>query len=218
MKEIEFCGHPLLLLPAGSVFDPAEKALFVADLHLGKSAVFRDSGLGVPDGPDAAMLQRLGKSLAQTNAQTLVVLGDLFHARTTAMEQTLALLREWQLQNAALRWLVVPGNHDHKIPWRDWLPAAEIMCEPASFGSWTLCHHPPKYSSRPVLAGHLHPGISFGPPRQRKVKAACFWQRNGILILPAFGEFTGLEIIERTSGDRVWISTGDRVLEVPPAR
>jgi DNA ligase-associated metallophosphoesterase len=215
MTAIDFCGRPLFLLPSGAVFDAETRALFIADLHLGKSAVFRDSGLSVPDGPDAAVLARIGNALAQTSAQTLVILGDLFHARGATMEHTLSLLTAWRKDRPVLRWIVVPGNHDRRIPWQTWLPEAEILSEGAGFGRWQLAHHPPARSEVPVLCGHLHPGVSFGQVRRRKVQAPCFWQRRGVLVLPAFGEFTGLKIITRETGDRVWLATGDRVMEVP---
>jgi uncharacterized protein len=218
MTEIDFCGHPLFLLASGAAFDAKTCALFIADLHLGKSAIFRNAGLGVPDGPDADVLARIEQSLAKTSAQTLVLLGDVFHARGANFEQTLSLLTAWRRQHPALRWVIVPGNHDRKIPWDKWLPDAEILNEGSAFGPWTLAHHPPESSPSPVLCGHLHPGISFGHARRRKVKAPCFWQRRAVLVLPAFGEFTGLAIIERETGDRVWIAAGERAMEVPRGR
>jgi DNA ligase-associated metallophosphoesterase len=215
MTGIDFCGHPLFLLPSGAAFDQETKSLFIADLHLGKSSVLRDAGLGVPDGPDATVLSRIGNAVAQTQARTLVVLGDFFHARGVGMEQTLSLLAAWRNQHPELRWVVVPGNHDRRITWKAWLPDAEILVEGAQFHQWRLAHHPPESSEAPVLCGHLHPGVSFGPARRRKVKAPCFWQRRGVLVLPAFGEFTGLEIITREPGDRVWIAVGEGLMEVP---
>lgn len=218
MTEIDFCGNRLFLLPSGAAFDAERRTLFIADLHLGKSAIFRNSGLGVPDGPDAAVLARIESSLAQTSAQTLVLLGDIFHARGANMEQTLTLIAAWRERHSTIRWLVVPGNHDRKIPWQTWLPGAEILNEKSAFGPWIVAHHPPESSPTPLLCGHLHPGISFGHARRRKVKAPCFWQRRGVLVLPAFGEFTGLEIIARETGDRVWLAGGERTMEVPPTR
>jgi metallophosphoesterase superfamily enzyme len=114
-----------------------------------------------------------------------------------------------------LQWIIVPGNHDRGVPWAAWLPGADVLEEGSFFGPWRLMHQPPGSSDVPVLCGHLHPGISFGPVRRRKVKAPCFWQRRGALVLPAIGEFTGLGIIERETGDRVWIATGQHVMEMP---
>ena len=215
MTTIDFLGHSLHLLPSGAAYDAENRALFIADPHFGKSAVFRNSGLGVPDGPDATVLAKIEDSLARTSARSFIILGDVFHARVANMEPTLALIAAWRKKHQRLRWIIVPGNHDRAVPWATWLPGAEILEEGSMFGRWRLAHHPPEFSDVPVLCGHLHPGIFFGPPRWRKVKAPCFWQRRGVLVLPAIGEFTGLGLIERESGDRVWIAAGDQVMAVP---
>ena len=41
---------PLQLLPERAVWRPRERALFVADLHLGKAAAFRAFGAPAPTG------------------------------------------------------------------------------------------------------------------------------------------------------------------------
>jgi DNA ligase-associated metallophosphoesterase len=215
MTPIDFLGHPLFLLPMGAAFDAETGSLFIADPHLGKSAVFRAAGLGVPDGPDANVLARIGDLIDQTSARSLVILGDVFHARRAKMEPTVSLLSAWRATHARLPWLVVPGNHDRGVPWHTWLPGVEVLAEGDRFGPWKLAHHPPEFSDEPVLCGHLHPGISFGLARRTKVKAPCFWMRRGVLVLPAIGEFTGLGIIDREPGDRVWLAAGPTVMEVP---
>ncbi|MFM7181276.1 MAG: ligase-associated DNA damage response endonuclease PdeM [Verrucomicrobiales bacterium] len=216
MTAIDFLGHPLHLLPSGAAYAAESRALFIADPHFAKSAVFRNSGLGVPDGSDASVLARIETSLVRTSADTLIILGDVFHARAARMEATLAVIADWREKHPVLKWIIVPGNHDRSVPWSKWLPGAEILEEGTMFGPWRLAHHPPESSDVPLLCGHLHPGISFGPARQRKVKAPCFWQRRGVLVLPAIGEFTGLGMIAREDGDRVWLAAGEQVLELPP--
>ena len=54
--EIEIEGHALHLLADGAAFDLSARTLFVADLHLGKTTVFREAGIALPDGPDATIL------------------------------------------------------------------------------------------------------------------------------------------------------------------
>lgn len=215
MTAITCQNHPLHLLPESAALDRARRALFLADLHLGKTAVFRQSGLSVPDGPDATVLERLTGLVRRTKPEALVVLGDLFHARGQQMHEVLASLHAWRSGHAALHWIVVPGNHDRRVPWTEWLPGAEILPEGATLGPWALAHHPPAESARPVLCGHLHPGIALGHARQRKLKLPCFWRRRGALVLPAFGEFTGLKIIAREQGDSVWVPVDGRVVAVP---
>jgi metallophosphoesterase superfamily enzyme len=157
-------------------------------------------------------LIRLAHLIAKTKAKSLVVLGDVFHAKspgTRLVVEKLAHLRR------EVPWLIVPGNHDRHVPWSEWLPGAEILEEGALIGPWRVRHFPPDDPVEPTLCGHLHPGVSFGPARQRKVKLPCFWQRRGALVLPAFGDFTGLRIIRREPADRVWVSIHDQITELP---
>lgn len=216
MTEIDLHGQSLFLLPEGAAYDAERRALFVSDLHLGKTAVFRDAGLPLPDGPDATMLNRLAQLVKRTEASTLVILGDVFHARSPGLALAVREVARWREAHADLRWQIVPGNHDRRIPWNDWLPNAEVLDEDqAAHGPWRLAHFPPETAGDLTLCGHLHPGIAIGAARQRKLRLPCFWWRNRALVLPAFGDFTGLAMIERVPEDRVWVAVNDRVTEVP---
>ncbi len=210
--EIEIEGHALQLLPDGAAFDPAARTLFIADLHFGKTTVFRAAGLALPDGPDATILSRLSRLVADTAAESLVILGDVFHARTCGIERALTA---WRDAHSQLHWRIVPGNHDRHIPWSEWLPGAEILCEGERAGSFSVAHFPPEKIGALTLCGHLHPGTTIGKARERKLRLPCFWLRRGALVLPAFGEFTGLQIIEREADDRVWIAAAGKVVEIP---
>lgn len=212
---ISFGQNDLQLLPEGAAFDVRRGLLFVSDLHLGKTAVFREAGLALPEGPDDRILTRLTQLTAKTAARSLVVLGDVFHAKSPGTQQVVEKLAK---HRGDVKWLVVPGNHDKRVPWADWLPGAEILDEGDLAGPWRVRHFPPEEAVEPTLCGHLHPGIALGAARQRKVKLPCFWQRRGALVLPAFGDFTGLKMIQRESDDRVWVSINDQIAEVPPKR
>lgn len=210
--EIGIHTHTLRLLAEGAAYDPEARTLFIADLHFGKTTVFRDAGLALPEGPDATILARLTRLIASTQATTLFILGDVFHARAHGIERALAA---WQESHPRLRCCVVPGNHDRSIPWREWLPDAEILREGDSVGALRVAHFPPENSDALTLCGHLHPGTTIGRARERKLRLPCFWLRRNALVLPAFGEFTGLQIIEREEGDQVWVGAGGKVVEIP---
>ena len=47
------------------------------------------------------------------------------------------------------------------------------------------------------------------------VRLPCFWLRDGLAVLPAFGAFTGGARIEREPGDRVVALADDRLYEIP---
>ncbi len=210
--EIQLEGYALHLLAEGAAFDPIARTLFVADLHLGKTTVFRSAGLALPDGPDATILAHLTRLIADTDAQTLTILGDVFHARAPGIERTLAV---WCAAHPHLRLRIVPGNHDRRIPWKEWLPGSEILAEGDRVGPWCVAHHPPRKADGITLCGHLHPGIAIGKARERKLRVPCFWLCHNAFVLPAFGEFTGLHMIGREPRDRVWIGANGKVVELP---
>ena len=114
----------------------------------------------------------------------------------------------WRAEHPQLRWRVVPGNHDRRIPWSAWLPGVELLQEGDCLEQWRVAHHPPAKAHAATLCGHLHPGIALGSGRVRRLRVPCFWLRGKALVMPAFGEFTGLQMIEREAGDRVWIAAG----------
>lgn len=217
--HLEYWQSGLHLLPELAAWDDVSQTIIVADLHLGKVASFQDSGIPLPEGPDEATLLRLGQLVDSHSAQRVLVLGDVFHARKPNLEQVLQLLREWHEERPYVQWLIVPGNHDRRVPWQEWMPWAQILAEGAMLGPWLVYHHPPEHISLDVkvlrLAGHLHPGVELGPSSMTKLRSKCFWLKNQTLIFPAFGDFTGLEILKREPGERVWVTVHDKVVELP---
>ena len=62
--ETTLCGERVRLHPERALHWPAGDALFVADVHLGKAASFRASGVPLPRGSTQADLTRLSSLLA----------------------------------------------------------------------------------------------------------------------------------------------------------
>jgi DNA ligase-associated metallophosphoesterase len=214
---LRFTDTALQLLPELAAFDPTASTLYVADLHLGKAAAFRDAGVPLPDGSDAETLQALSMLIRRVKAQRLVILGDVFHDRIARRGALHALLNGWLASHAGLSLTIVPGNHDRRIDWDEWFPRAGILTPGALSGRCTVHHHPPEASrdSRLALCGHLHPGISLSRRGVRGVTAPCFRLQQNVLTLPAFGAFTGLSILALTSEERFFVSLREKVVEVP---
>jgi uncharacterized protein len=215
--QVTFGNDTLTLLPSHAAHDEARRTVFVADLHLGKTSAFREAGLALPDGSDDDTLERLSRVVYSTNASQLVILGDLFHARIEGFEKVISNLRDWH-ERHRIEWIIVPGNHDRRVPWKEWIPWAEILPEGANVGPWRVSHHPSDDNESLTLCGHLHPAISLGNARMSRMKTPCFWRRGNCLVLPAFGAFTGLSRIEREPDDAVWVPCEDRVVSVPRPR
>lgn len=172
----------------------------------------------MPEGSDADTLQRLSRLIAQTSAQNLVILGDVFHTRYAAMEPVLHRIAAWRAQHPAVRISIVPGNHDRCVPWSDWLPGAAILEAGTKLGAFRVMHHPALLEAEPVLCGHLHPGCAIGTRRMEKRTVPCFWLRDQTLVLPAFGAFTGLAKVRIGSVGKVFVPCGEKVIELTPAK
>jgi DNA ligase-associated metallophosphoesterase len=212
---IDVAGEPVWLLPERALFWPRPATLVAADFHWGKAATFRTAGIPVPGGGTHDDLVRLDAALERTRAQRLAVLGDLFHARAGRIaSRTLAELREWRGRRWELEILLVRGNHDRHAG--DPPPDLRINCvnDPAFVPPFVLRHQPVSTADGYTLAGHVHPGVVLTGPARQHVRLACFLFRRDVALLPAFGSFTGLGIVEPSPEDRLFVIAGDDVVGI----
>lgn len=181
---------------------PRSKTLFIADAHFGKGNVFRRNGMAVPPGTTRADLDRLKTVILRHRVERMVVLGDFFHARPEPEEPWLTAFSRWRADHRHLALEVIRGNHDPKtIP--TCLEGAFSYIDDAKVEPpFVLSHHPEPNSRGHVLGGHMHPGIRLGT--SDKMRIAIFWCQPSVTVLPAFGSFTGLQIIEPRNSDRVF--------------
>ena len=216
--DVELGGAALELLAAGAIHWRARRCLIVADAHFGKAATFRARGVPVPRGTTRETLARLETVCARTQPASLVFLGDLFHAPEAHAPATLAALRAWRAAHAALEVVLVEGNHDRKAGAPPPGLGIEVRPEPWRIDGLALCHHPQFVPGAHVLAGHLHPAVRIGGRADDSVRLPCFWLREGLAVLPAFGSFTGGARFDRAPGDRVVAIAEDRLYEIPSLR
>ena len=208
----------MTLLASRAALWKARRWLIVADAHFGKAATFRARGVPVPRGTTLETLARLDTAIAATQPTTLVFLGDLFHAAEAHAAATLSALRAWRQSNAPLDIVLVEGNHDLKAG----APPADlgirIEQEPWCVDGLALCHHPQFVRGAHAVAGHLHPAVRISGRADDGVRLPCFWLRDGLTVLPAFGSFTGGARIDREDGDRVVAIGDNRLYVIPPLR
>jgi DNA ligase-associated metallophosphoesterase len=207
-------GVPLRLLPQRAGWLPEAQTLLVADAHIGKAHAFRRLGVPVPSGTTAEALQRLDAVLALSQAQRIVFLGDLLHAAHGRSPDTLAAVAAWRALRPALDLLLVRGNHDRHAgdPPADW--GVRCVNEPAflpGLPALALSHHPVPVPGAYVLAGHVHPAAVVGGRAHQRLRLPCFHFGAQLGLLPAFGGFTGLHVLPRADGERVFAIAGDVV-------
>nr|WP_225782770.1 ligase-associated DNA damage response endonuclease PdeM [Xenophilus sp. Marseille-Q4582] len=214
---VHWAGESLQLLPAPALWWPAQRTLFVADLHLGKAASYRALGQPVPGGTTARNLARLDALIAAHAPARLVFLGDFLHAREARTPALLQALAQWRARHAALAMTLVRGNHDDRAGDPPAALQIAVVDEPHLLGPFAACHHPQDHASHFVLAGHAHPVCSLHGAGRDRLRLPCFVQDAGRAVLPAFGEFTGGWLVPPAPGRRFHAVGGEAVWALPDA-
>lgn len=209
--EIEFGRARWRLLGGRGAWRDTDRALVVADLHLGKARSFRAGGVPVPAGTTEETLSRLERMLSATQPARLIIVGDLLHdaagLEAPVIEAFAALRGRWQHVSMVL----VQGNHDRRA---GRLPEAlDITVADAAMedGGVLFCHDPAEVTGArrpgvPVVAGHVHPVARLVDALGDHLRAPCFHlAARGMLLLPALGAFTGGAVIRPRRGDRVFV-------------
>ena len=211
---IDWQGLALVLLPGRAVWLPDERALLVADVHLGKPASFRSMGVPVPESVTASDLGRLSSLLRAVGGERLVVLGDLIHDSVALRGRTRDAVAGWRSTLGDVSVELVLGNHDRKARSCEPLGVA-VVGDSIEVGGVTLTHEPPETDRGPVLCGHVHPVVSVGDRGSvGRVRSACFWFEGAVGILPAFGGFTGGRAMRAHGGAGVFAAGEGAVVPV----
>lgn len=212
--EITVVGERVLLLPERALLLPSLDTVLVADLHWGKAAAFRAAHVPVPTGTTASDLARLSTVLERTKASTLVVLGDLLHAKAGRQKGTLDTIAEWRARHAHVRMRLVRGNHDTHAG--DPPPSLDIECvdAPLMVGPFACTHHPEPDPTGYVLSGHLHPHVALGRRGDSRVTLPCFVFGEYVGVLPAFTEFSGKGAYRATPGDQLFAIVESEIIAV----
>ena len=212
----------LRLLAGRAAFVPATRTLLVADVHLGKAATFRRAGIPVPEGSAQRDLARLERLAADHTARRVLVLGDLLHARSGCTD---AVIEEFRASRAriAAEFILVLGNHDRGLAKGPVALAAQLGIDACVAAldepPFRFVHEPASSVAAPhragiTVAGHLHPTVSIRGPGGDRLADRCFVADESVVVLPAFGSFTGGHRVEPAAGTRLWIARDDGVVEV----
>lgn len=217
----EHDGADVVLLAGRAAWLPATATLLVADLHLGKAATFRQQGIPVPEGSAQEDLRRLAQLVRDTAARRLIVLGDLFHARSGCTERVFEEFATTRGSLTGTEVILVVGNHDRSV---GRLPPAlgidfcirSLDEPPLHFVHDAATPLPDLDHDRDcfTIAGHLHPTLSLRAPSGDRIADRCFVADASTLVLPAFGSFTGGHRVRPEAGMRLWIARDDGVVEV----
>ncbi|PKD43069.1 ligase-associated DNA damage response endonuclease PdeM [Rhodohalobacter barkolensis] len=216
-KIVECQNQQLLLLPQKALFWQEKQYLILSDLHLGKTGHFRKSGIAAPAKANLKNLDRLSHLIDTLNPVHLYFLGDLFHS---SANREWFQFEEWRHSYPELEITLVSGNHDqlHTSFYRH----AQInVVELLEADPFVFMHDASSYTSNSELtsiAGHIHPGIKISSKGRQNHRLPCFSISKDQIILPAFGEFTGLHIIQVESDQKIYPIVGNKVIELNMAK
>jgi uncharacterized protein len=212
---IECAGETLWLLPEQALWWPAQRVLWIADLHLGKAATYRALGQPVPSGTTRENLARLSALVDHYQPAQLVFLGDFLHAAAARTPDVMAALEAWRQRHAALVMTLVRGNHDSRAGDPPASLRIAVVDEPYLLGPFAFCHHPQSHPTHFVLAGHVHPVCRLSGRGRDSLRMPCFVAEARQAVLPAFGEFTGGWLVAREPGRALYPVGGQRVWRLP---
>ncbi len=204
--EILAVGQTQLhLLSDRALYLPTQGALLVSDLHLGKAETFQHFGLPVPSQVNQGTLARLEALCAQYKADSLWILGDLFHGREGMVDEVIdAWLRF--LERTQVSAHLILGNHDRRLQNSLTQLSVECFVSAVEVDSILFSHEPEAGTDQFNICGHIHPCLRLNMVGDR-LRLPCFhWQpRQNRLTLPSFGEFTGGYDIALAAGEAAYV-------------
>ncbi len=218
MNELEFIdlnikGQRLLLSAGRALVWPSKELIIIADLHLGKTALFRQHGMAIPSSVQENDLENISKLLAQFPSKKLIVVGDMFHQD---FNDDIYSFMNWRSGFDGLEIILVEGNHD-KLP-ASFYQKLEITLvkQHLDILPFRFVHQTPKVplENSITISGHLHPGVRLRGKAKQGMRLPCFILTESAMILPAFSLFTGLNIGESVDGCHYYAIAGNKIMKV----
>lgn len=210
---VDFDGIKLTFLKEKAIWIQSLRILLIADLHFGKAAHFRKSGIPIPEPVHDADLYQLKKLKDEYRPSNTYFLGDLFHSDWNSQwEYFMQFLKHFPNTEFHL----VKGNHDILSPLAYLQSELKIHNKPLTLGRLILSHEPMETipEGHLNLCGHIHPAVRLVGKARQSVRIPCFYQTGSQLILPAFGNFTGLALVKPKDGDQIWGITPEKIIPV----
>lgn len=213
MKELTVCNQTIQLFPERAAFWKEEKALIVADIHIGKTSTMQNYGLAIPEGTMENDLRKLKNLILSTNAKKCIIVGDLIHTKTGLSPRVQEYFKKWVNESNCIVELII-GNHDKaliKALPTDW--NLEIHQEVIKIGPFCFSHFPKPESGYFVWSGHIHP-VFLVKSSFDKITLRCFHFEKNQAILPAFSDFVGGSYVKKTITSQIFVIADDEIILV----
>ena len=204
-NQVNIGSMDLQLLPERAALEWSGKALYLADLHLGKDGLWRSNGQYAPE-VTKIDLERLNTLLDNYQIDEVYFLGDLIHSRANNDFNYLANF----LNNRDEKFYLIAGNHDRwAIDELSKYPL--IITDTHTINGVELVHDlDQRTTDLPAMVGHVHPSIKI--PEVGKLPAFIF--KDDVLTLPAFGSFNGSMRVKTNFEGKSWVVADGEVVMV----
>ena len=211
-KKITYFNEEFTLTNQCVIYWEKESALILSDLHIGKSATFRKSGIPISKQVLEQDLFRLETLINHYKVTVLIVVGDLFHAE---FNQDIQFFIDWFFEKENLKIELILGNHD-KLSEKIY----EKLCltvykEKITQNNIRFVHDNVKIKETEfIISGHTHPGVLLKGKAKQRIKLPCFQVTENQLILPAFSNFTGFNTQLKPKNCISYAFTDEMIFEI----
>jgi DNA ligase-associated metallophosphoesterase len=192
-EEIQLQGESFYLLPQRAMYRPSKRQLILSDIHLGKASHFRKQGIPIPMQSHLKDIDKLHFLLSTWEPLSVLILGDLFHS---SYNKEWLWFKSLLTEHERTQVILVEGNHDVLANELYTLPNL-LKVKTLEEEKFIFSHHQLDGGEKLNISGHVHPGLQLFGTAKQSMRLSCFYSGKTHFILPAFGELTGLHLLER---------------------
>jgi len=194
-----------------ALFIPKEKAVIIADLHIGLEYEIFHSGITIPSQIEK-LEKRIDELIKLTKAKHLIILGDVKHQVPTISWQEYREIPRFLEHFSKIKVSIIKGNHDGNI--ERLAPKNVEIYEPQGFKiNDSLLIHGQAWpeiedlDAEYLIMGHVHPAVEFWTENFRSIEPCwikCdvdnkkFFEKFKVktkfkqgIIMPAFNHLIG---------------------------
>jgi hypothetical protein len=206
---IDISGVAFTLLYQKALYKPDEELLIIADVHLGKASHFRKNGISLPSSAQQGDYDNLRNLFDLVQPKKVYFLGDLFHS---SLNDDWNNFRDLMQAYGHIVFTLVRGNHD-LINDRLFNEVNVVVVNTIEDERFIYSHEPLDNIAvgKLNIVGHIHPGYVLSGLGRQSVKLPCFYMREQLMVLPAFGVLTGLYSMEQSKSATIYLVLSDSV-------
>lgn len=197
--DLQLLNQQLTLDASKAFYWHEERALVLADVHLGKAGHFRKHGVPIPRQVHISDLQRVNSLISRYQPAKVLFLGDLFHSDSN--EEWLDFV-EWSNFQKGVEQVLIEGNHDILEP-DSYRQTRMILMDRYESGPFSLTHEQEETEAYNI-SGHVHPCVYLRGLARQGARLSCFHFGVQYGMIPAFGEFTGNHPIRPKKSDLIF--------------